>query len=91
MAGDFVFDESRHLLTQRITKLYKNQTVAVSLFNFYSPSNKDGYVRPTVSYNISDQWKATLGANLPWGEDDLTEFGQMKRNKNIYVRFRYSF
>lgn len=88
---DFIFDESRHLLTQRITKLYKNQTIAVSLFNFYSPSSKDGYVRPTVSYNISDQWRATLGANLPWGEDDLTEFGQMKRNKNVYVRFRYSF
>ncbi len=88
---DFVFDESRHLLTQRITKLYKNQTVSVALFNFYSPSNKDGYARPTISYHISDQWKATLGANLPWGEDDLTEFGQMKRNKNVYVRFRYSF
>ncbi|OGX34311.1 MAG: hypothetical protein A2787_09205 [Omnitrophica WOR_2 bacterium RIFCSPHIGHO2_01_FULL_48_9] len=88
---DFVFDESRHLLTQRITKLYKNQTVAVSLFNFYSPSNKDGYVRPTVSYNITDQWKATLGANLLWGEDDLTEFGQMKQNKNVFVRLRYSF
>jgi len=85
---DFVFDESRHLLTQRITKLYKNQTVSITLFNFYSPSNKDGYVRPMVSYHVSDQWKATLGANLPWGEDDLTEFGQMKRNKNVYVRFR---
>ncbi len=88
---DFIFDEFRHLLTQRITKLYKNQTVTVSLFNFYSPSSKDGYIRPMVSYNLSDQWKATLGANLPWGEDDLTEFGQMKRNKNIFVRFRYSF
>jgi len=88
---DFVFDESRHLLTQRITKLCKNQTVAVSLFNFYSPSNKDGYVRPRVDYNITDQWKTTLGANLPWGEDDFTEFGRMKRNKNVYVRFRYSF
>ena len=88
---DFVFDESRHLLAQRITKLYKNQTIAVSLFNFYSPSNKDGCVRPTASYNISDQWKATFGANLPWGEDDLTEFGQMKRNKNVFFRARYSF
>lgn len=91
LPADFVFDEFGHLLTQRITKLYKNQTVNVSLFNFYSPSGKDGYVRPSVSYNITDQWKTTFGANLPWGEDDLTEFGQMKRNKNVFFRARYSF
>ncbi|HBR15888.1 MAG TPA: hypothetical protein DD723_10195 [Candidatus Omnitrophica bacterium] len=91
LPADFVFDELRHLLTQRITKLFKNQTVNVSLFNFYSPSDKDGYVRPTVSYHITDQWKSTLGANLPWGEEDMTEFGQMKRNKNVYIRVRYSF
>ncbi|MFA5087692.1 MAG: hypothetical protein WC552_01505 [Candidatus Omnitrophota bacterium] len=89
--GDFFFDEFRHLLTQRITKLYKNQTVTVSLFNFYSPSDRDGYARPSVSYALSDQWKIALGANLPWGEDDTTEFGQMKRNKNVYFRVRYSF
>ena len=91
LPGDLIFDEFRHLLTQRIAKLYKNQTVTVSLFNFYSPSDKDGYVRPSVGYNITDQWTVTAGANIPWGEDDMTEFGQMKRNKNIFARVRYSF
>ncbi len=91
LAGDFIFDESRHLLTQRLTKFYKNQTVTVSLFNFYSPTDKDGYARPLVSYDVTDQWKLAFGANLPWGEDDLTEFGQMKRNKNVFFRARYSF
>ena len=91
LPGDLIFDESRHLLTQRVTKLFKNQTVTVSLFNFYSPSDNDGYVRPSVSYDVSDQWKITLGGNFPWGEDDTTEFGQMKRNKNVYLRARYSF
>ena len=88
---DLVFDERRHLFTQRVTKLFKNQTVMVSLFNFYSPSDDDGYVRPSVSYDVTDQWKVTLGGNFPWGEDDTTEFGQMKRNKNVYLRARYSF
>ena len=91
LAGDFIFDESRHLLTQRLMKLYKNQTVTVSLFNFYSPTDKDGYARPSISYDLSDQWKLALGANLPWGEDDITEFGQMKKNKNVFFRARYSF
>jgi len=91
LAADYRFDEFRHLLTNRITKLFKNQTVMVSLFTFFSPSDKDGYMRPSISYDISDQWKVTLGANLPWGEDDITEFGQMKKNKNIFARARYSF
>jgi len=91
LPSDFVFDEFRHLLTQRVTKLYKDQTVTVSLFNFYSPSDKDGYVRPSVSYDMTDQWRLSFGANIPWGEDDITEFSQMKRNKNVYARVRYSF
>jgi hypothetical protein len=91
LPGDYIFDESRHLLTQRLTKLFKNQTVMVSLFNFYSPSDRDGYARPSVSYDVTDQWKMTFGANLPWGEDVWTEFGQMQKNKNVYFRARYTF
>lgn len=91
LPADLMFDERRHVLTQRIVKQYKHQTVTVILFNFYSPSDKDGYLRPSISYDFSDQWKFTMGANVPWGEDNMTEFGQMKKNKNIYVRARYSF
>jgi hypothetical protein len=88
---DYFWDEQRHVLTQRFTKLFKSQTVMLSVFNFYSPSDRDGYLRPMVSYDISDQWKLTVGANLPWGEDVITEFGQMRKNKNLYARVRYSF
>ena len=91
LSQDYRWDECRHLITNRITKLLMSQTLVLSLFTFYSPSDKDGYVRPSASYDINDQWKVTLGANLPWGEDDITEFGQMKKNKNIFVRVRYGF
>lgn len=91
LSQDYRWDEYRHLLTNRITKLLMDQTLMLSLFIFYSPSDRDGYVRPSASYDINDQWKVTFGANLPWGEDDITEFGQMKKNKNIFVRVRYSF
>lgn len=88
---DFFWDEYHHVLTQRITKLYKNQTVMLSLFNFWSPSDKDGYIRASCAYDITDQWKFTVGVNIPWGEDNLTDFGMMEKNKNVYVRVRYSF
>ena len=88
---DVVYDEYKHITTQRITKLFKNQTVRVSLFNFYSPSNNDGYLRFSVDYDVNDHWKLSGGLNIPWGEDDYTDFGQMKKNKNIFMRLRYSF
>ncbi len=91
LVDDYSWDKQRHLLTQRLTKLYKNQTVMLGLFNFWSPSDKDGYVRLFCAYDLTDQWKLTLGFNLPWGEDDITDFGMMKKNKNVFLRLRYSF
>jgi hypothetical protein len=88
---DLCFDRYRHVVTQRISKLFKNQTVEWSVFNFYSPSDRDGYLRSSVSYQMTDQWTLTAGVNFPWGDDDYTEFGQMKKNQNIYARVRYSF
>lgn len=88
---DYFWDESRHVLTQCLTKLFKQQTVRVSFFNFYSPSDKDGYMRSSIGYDITDQWNVTGGCNIPWGEEEITEFGQMEKNKNIFLRMRYSF
>ncbi|MCM8813615.1 MAG: hypothetical protein NC924_06750 [Candidatus Omnitrophica bacterium] len=89
--GDYVWDEVRHLCTLRLTKLFKQQTVRATLFLFYSPSDRDTYWRPSLSYDISDSLHWTSGANLAWGEEATTEFGQAQRNKNIYTRLRYSF
>jgi hypothetical protein len=91
LPDDYFWDQYRHLLTQRITKLYRSQTVMLGLFNFWSPSDKDGYLRASCAYDISDQLKLTVGSNIPWGEDDITDFGMMKKNKKVFVRVRYSF
>lgn len=91
LPADFIWDERRHLLTMRITQLLAKQTLRLSLFSFYSPSDDDIYLRPSCDYDITDQLKVSAGANLIWGQDDHTEFGQMQRNSNIYARLRYSF
>ncbi len=91
LSGDVRFDEYRHLLTQSITKLFKNQTVRWSVFHFYSPSDRDGYLRSSIAYDMTDSWTLTVGCHVPWGEEDHTEFGQMKKNQNVYVRVRYLF
>jgi len=91
LVQDYRWDEYRHLLTLRLTKLLWAQTLHLGFFTFYSPSDEDTYLRPTVSYDVNDHLTTTLGANLIWGKDDSTEFGQMERDSNIYFRLRYSF
>ena len=84
-------DEHRHLWTLRLAKLAMNQNLTLSLFSFYSPSDKDYHLRPQVSYKFTDNLSSTIGGNIFEGEDDHTFFGQLDRNDNAYIRLRYSF
>jgi hypothetical protein len=84
-------DEDRHVFTLRLTKLLMNQNLTLSLFTFYSPSDKDAYLRPKIQYKIDDHWSAELGGNIFFGEEDHTFFAQFKKNSNVYGGVRYSF
>ena len=84
-------DEFRHLLTLRLTQLLRYQTVELSLFVFFSPSDSDYYLRPVASYKITDQLTGVLGANLFGGAKESTAFGQLDANDNVYLRLTYSF
>ena len=61
------------------------------MFTFWSPSDYDGHVRPYASYKITDRWRIDGGANIFWGEDDHTQFGQLEHNDNVYIGMRYTF
>ncbi|HPF77724.1 MAG TPA: hypothetical protein PLF01_00410 [Alphaproteobacteria bacterium] len=90
-AGSPLPEENRHVVTLRLTKMLMNQDLTLSLFNFWSPNESDGYVRPKVNYKINDQWTAEAGANIFYGESRDTFFGQLEDNTNIYASLRYSF
>lgn len=84
-------DQDRHVVTLRLTKLLMNQELTLSLFAYYSPSDKDAYIRPRASYKITDNWLAECGANLFVGESDTTFFGQFEKNTNVYLAMRFTF
>jgi hypothetical protein len=84
-------DENRQLYTLRLTQLLMNQDLELNLFTFYSPSDEDGYVKASSGYKIDDQWRIEAGANIFFGDEDHTEFGQLIDNSNIYVATRYSY
>jgi len=84
-------DELRRVVTVRATWLTLNQNLVWSLFAFYSPTDRDSYVRPKVSYRIDDQWSAELGGNLFHGKEQHTFFGQFEDNSNAYAALRYGY
>jgi hypothetical protein len=84
-------DEHRVVTTLRLTRLLMNQNLILSLFVFYSPTDRDAYLRPNAQYKASDHWSLTVGGNLFYGEDPHTFFGQFEDNNNIYVGARYSY
>jgi hypothetical protein len=84
-------EENRDFVTLRLTNLRKQQTLILSFFGFYSPAENDWHLRPSTTYKMSDQIQLTAGANLFFGEDDHTFFGQLEDNSNAYFRVRYSF
>lgn len=84
-------DEDRSLFTMRLTKLLKEQTLRLSLFAYYSPTDEDGYLRAKANYKITDQWAVEAGGNLFFGAEDYTFFGQFEDNTNVFAGLRRNF
>lgn len=84
-------DENRHILTVRVTQRLLQQNLTLGLFAYWSPSDRDGYLRPNVQYKIDDHWLVEAGGNVFVGDRKDTFFGQFDRNTNAYVSARYGF
>ncbi len=84
-------DELRHVVVLRFNKLYLDQRLRVSLFTYTSPSDRDTYLKPNISYTINDGWTATIGGNIFAGADDFTFLGQFGPNTNVFAAVRFSY
>jgi hypothetical protein len=84
-------DKNRHLFTMRLTKMLMNQNLVLSLFTYYSPSDADIYLRPRVTYKVTDAWTLYGGFNLFTGRDETSFFGQFENNSNVFAGARYAF
>jgi len=84
-------DRDRHLATLRLTKLLMNQNLRCSLFTYYSPTDKDVYMRPNINYKVNDNLAVEIGGNIFFGDYPHTFFSQFQNNTNVYTGMRYSF
>ncbi len=90
-AGSYELDEVYHLLTTRLTQLLMMETLTLSGFVFYSPSEQDFYGRLAVSYKHTDALTLAVGANLFEGKNDFTHFGSFRKNDNVYLKVTYGY
>jgi len=79
------------LIALRLTQFLKHQTLRLSFFSFYSPTEDDYLLNPEIKYNFSDYLWAAAGANIFGGGEEWNQFGQMDKNDNIYTQIRYEF
>lgn len=84
-------DRFRHLITMQITQLLLNQTLTLVLSSYFSPSDQDAYLKPSIAYKCTDNLTLETGANLFFGKQEHTFFSQFEDNSNIYTAVRYSF
>ena len=89
--GSIVDDKTRQVMTLRLTKLMLQQDLNISLFNFYSTTDKDGLSRFIVSYKLSDDLKIESGLNYFYGKDKYTFYAQFEDSSNIYFSIHHDF
>lgn len=89
--GMFVRDEIRHLLTTRVTQKLSMETITLSGFVFYSPTDEDAYIRLSAEYKYTDEITMMAGGNIFDGNYTNTDFGQFAFNDNAYIKVTYGF
>ncbi len=84
-------EQDRLVWTLRLTKQLLQQNLTLSWFSFYSPTDKDAFLRPKATYKVTDDWSVEGGLNIFLGAENHTFFGQFENNTAAYVGARYSF
>ncbi len=78
----------RHSLM--IRRDFLNETLIAELFVFYGEDNRDGMIRPNISYQLNDEFELWGGFDVFYGEEDGI-FGQFDRRDRVVVGAKYSF
>ena len=79
------------LTTVRLTQFLLHQTLRLSFFAFYSPSDGDYMLNPEIKYSFTDRIWAAIGGNIFGGGERWSQFGQLDKNDNVYLQMRYEF
>jgi len=89
-AGFSIEKRWNQTLTFRATQMLMHQTLRLSLYASYNPSNGDHFVNPELRYSFTDKMWGAVGANF-FGGESWGQFGRLSRDDNVYLQVRYEF
>ena len=75
--------------TLMIEKKLLHQTLTISSFLFLGLNEMDFFNRLSADYALTDEFHIIIGVDLFGGDQGL--FGQFKKNKEAFVKVKYSF
>ncbi|WP_444998303.1 hypothetical protein [Aliikangiella sp. IMCC44359] len=91
LAGQDLPHKNRSIMTWRLTDLSLQQKLVNSLMLFYSPTDKDYYLRYSSRYQYNDGLSLTAGINWLDGRNENSFFAQLQDNSNMFMRFELNF
>lgn len=77
-------------VTVRISNKWLNETLEAEVAGIVNATTRDYALRPKVSYNFTDHWKGTVGADLFRGPEE-TFYGRLRDISTEFAELRYSF
>src|SRR6266702_3067112 len=75
-------------MTTRVSKLWFNYTLQAEICAVVNVVRGDHFVRPLITYTVSDHVKALLGANVYRSARD-TQYGTSGPNSGVFAEVRY--
>jgi hypothetical protein len=74
----------------RLDKKFWNDTLDCELLTLHYFERNDFYLRPRVTYDWTDSWKASVGGEVFHGPK-RSFFGRVEKNTGAFVEMKYSF
>lgn len=74
----------------RIAKRFWNDTLDCELLTLHYLERNDFFLKPRLSYALTDAWTATVGGEI-FGGPRYSFLGRLKKNTGAFTELRYSF
>jgi hypothetical protein len=87
---DLLFPDVDTRIVARVQRFFLRDSLSVELQALWAFEASYQFLKPEVTYEITDSISVDLGAIGIWGSADSL-LGQYKRNSEAYARIRYSF
>ncbi len=76
--------------TLRLDKKFWNDTLDLELLGVHYLPRNDFFLRPRITYDLTDAWKLTVGGEIFHGPKH-SFFGRVQRNTGAFTEAKYSF